>query len=68
MSAYVRLLCEATAREREYGERKGQALMNALWDISPDTYHAVMDEGMDPFYSENPVPAHVYTFISERLD
>ena len=42
--------------------------MNALWDISPDTYHAVMDEGMDPFYSENPVPAHVYTFISERLD
>lgn len=40
------------------GLRKGQSLMNALWDVSPDAHAFVhVNRELDCFYNDDKIPA-----------
>lgn len=38
---------------RKNGLRHGQALMNALWEVSPETYAIVKETAGDCFYDDS---------------
>ena len=43
-------------RGKNHGLRRGQALMNALYTLSPVTYNAISGTEADCFYDDNKIP------------
>lgn len=45
--------------------RRGQALMNLLFEVRPDLYDQVNMSALDPFYTDEPLP-RVLTLLNEQ--
>lgn len=43
---------ELTRINQRYGQRRGQAVMNALFEVAPEVYRIINGTENDPFYND----------------